>query len=75
MRRLLAMSLMIGAGAIAFAAASQAGISLRPVQVEKAGMQDSNIVTKYDMPVCRIERTLQYDFNGNPYVKKVRVCA
>jgi hypothetical protein len=75
MRKLLVMAVVIGAGAMGFSAVSQAGISLRTAQAEKPGPGDKNIVTKYDVPGCRIEKTMKLDFHGNPYLKKVRICA
>jgi hypothetical protein len=75
MRKFLAMALVMGTGAIGFAAASQAGMSLRPAQTQKVGAVEEGIVGKYTVPTCRIEKTLKYDFNGLPYMKKVRVCA
>jgi hypothetical protein len=75
MRKFLVMALVIGTGAISFAAASQAGISLRPAQTQTMGAAEESVVGKYTVPTCRIEKTLKYDFNGLPYMKKVRVCA
>lgn len=75
MRKFLVMAMVIGTGAIGFAAASQAGISLRPAQLQQTGAAEETIVGKYTLPTCRIEKTLKYDFNGNPYMKKVRICA
>lgn len=75
MRRILVMTGVIGIGAIGFAAVSQAGISLRPTQAQQAGAEEKATITRYDVPGCRIEKTLKYDYNGNPYMKKVRVCA
>jgi hypothetical protein len=74
MRKFLVTAMVIGAGAIGFAAVSQAGISLRPAQTQEAGASEDTILGKYNVPNCRIEKTLKYDFNGNPYMKKVRVC-
>jgi hypothetical protein len=75
MRKFLVMALVIGTGAVGFAAASQAGISLRPAQTQDVGTAEESVVGKYNVPTCRIEKTLKYDFNGLPYMKKVRVCA
>jgi hypothetical protein len=75
MRKFLVMAVVIGAGAISFAAASQAGISLRPAQTQVTGASEEAVVGKYTVQTCRIEKTLKYDFNGLPYMKKVRVCA
>lgn len=75
MRKTLVMAMVIGAGAIGFAAASQAGISLRPAQALEPSAVSENMVGKYQAPSCRIEKALKYDFNGNPYMKKVRICA
>ena len=75
MRRLFVMAMVIGTGAIGFAAASQAGISLRPAQSLATGAAEDMAAGKYNVPTCRIEKTLKYDFNGNPYMKKVRICA
>ena len=75
MRKLLVVALVIGGSALGFAAASQAGISLRTAQAPEPGVAEQNIVTRYTVPGCRIEKTLKYDFLGNPYMKKVRVCA
>ena len=75
MRKVVAMTLVIGAGAIGFAAASQAGISLRPAEVVQATATTDSVAGKYQYPACRIEKSLKYDFNGNPYLKKVRICA
>lgn len=75
MRKFMLMAVVLGTGAIGFAAASQAGISLRPAQFQMVGVSDSAIVDKKDQTTCRIEKTLKYDFNGNPYMKKVRICA
>lgn len=75
MRKFLVTAMVIGAGAIGFAAASQAGISLRPAQTQQTGAVEDAVVGKYTVPGCRIEKTLKYDFNGLPYMKKVRVCA
>ena len=69
------MTVVVGLGAIGFAAVSKAGISFRPTQAQEAGADEKAIVTRYDVPGCRIEKTLKYDYNGNPYMKKVRVCA
>jgi hypothetical protein len=75
MRKFVVMALVIGTGAIGFAAASQAGISLRPAQIQSVDAAEESVVGKYTVPTCRIEKTLKYDFNGLPYMKKVRVCA
>lgn len=75
MRKVLAMAIVIGTGAIGFAAVSQAGISLRPAQAIEPSAVSENIAGKYQVPGCRVEKTLKYDFNGNPYMKKVRICA
>ena len=75
MRKFLVVAMVIGTGAIGFAAASQAGISLRPAQTQQTGALEDTIVGKYNVPTCRIEKTLKYDFNGLPYMKKVRICA
>ena len=75
MRKFLVMAVVIGAGAISFAAASQAGIALRPAQTQLTGASEEAVVGKYTVQTCRIEKTLKYDFNGLPYMKKVRVCA
>ena len=75
MRKFLVMALVIGAGAISFSAASQAGISLRPAQTQTVGAAEDNVVGKYTVSSCRIVKSLKYDFNGLPYMKKVRVCA
>jgi hypothetical protein len=75
MRKVLMMALVIATGAIGFAAASQAGISLRPAQSQIVGASEANTSGKYNVPTCRIEKTLKYDFNGLPYMKKVRICA
>ena len=75
MRKVLVMALVIGAGAIGFAAVSQAGISLRPAQALEPKAVSENMAGKYQLPTCRVEKTLKYDFNGNPYMKKVRICA
>ena len=75
MRKVLMMAMVIGTGAIGFAAVSQAGISLRPAQPQETGASDDAIVGKFAVPTCRIEKTLKYDFSGNPYMKKVRICA
>ena len=75
MRKFVVMAMVIGTGAIGFAAASQAGISLRPAQSQQTGAVEDAVVGKYNVPACRIEKTLTYDFNGLPYMKKVRICA
>ena len=75
MRKFLMMAMVIGTGAIGFAAVSQAGISLRPAQSQETGSLDETVIGKFNVPTCRIEKTLKYDFNGNPYMKKVRICA
>jgi hypothetical protein len=75
MRKLLMMTLVIGIGAMGFAAVSQAGMSVRPGSVEKTADAQGMLMTKYVVPGCRIEKTLKYDFHGNPYLKKVRICA
>ena len=75
MRKFLMMAMVIGTGAIGFAAASQAGISLRPAQTQLIGMSQETDVGKDSLPTCRIEKMLKYDFNGNPYMKKIRICA
>lgn len=75
MRKFVVMAMVIGTGAIGFAAASQAGISLRPAQSQQTSAVDDTVVGKYTVPNCRIEKTLKYDFSGLPYMKKVRVCA
>lgn len=75
MRKLLAIGLVIGTGAVGFAAASQAGVSLRTAQPQAFDGSNEAIVGKFDVPTCRIEKTLKYDFSGNPYMKKVRICA
>lgn len=73
MRKLLVIAVVLGAGG--FAAASQAGMTLRPAQIHGADAKTDRIELRYDVPSCRIEKTLKYDFNGNPYMKKVRICA
>lgn len=75
MRKFLVTAMVIGAGAIGFAAASQASISLRSAQSQQTGAVEESVVDKYTVPTCRIEKTLKYDFNGLPYMKKVRICA
>jgi hypothetical protein len=73
MRKLLVIAVVLGAGG--FAAVSQAGMSLRPADLGGVEAKSDRIVTRYDVPNCRIEKSLKYDFNGNPYMKKVRICA
>lgn len=73
MRKLLVIAVILGAGG--FAAVSQAGISLRPADLKGTDAKTDRIALRYDVPSCRIEKSLKYDFNGNPYLKKVRVCA
>jgi hypothetical protein len=75
MRRLLVTTVVIGAGALGFAAVSQAGMPFGEGRLDQSKAVDQFIAGKYAVPECRIEKTLKYDFNGNPYVKKVRVCA
>lgn len=75
MRRLLAIGLVIGTGAIGFAAAPQAGVSLRTSQSLTLDGSSPAVAGKADAQTCRIEKTLKYDFSGNPYIKKVRICA
>lgn len=75
MRKLLMMAMVIGAGALGFAAVSQAGMTVRLDTPQKTGRIEAAVVTKYAVPGCYIKKTLKYDFNGNPYLKKVRVCA
>lgn len=75
MRKVLMLAGVIGMGAIGFAAVSQAGISLRPTQAIVTSAASESVAGKYQDPNCRIEKTLKYDFNGNPYMKKVRICA
>jgi hypothetical protein len=75
MRKLVMMALVIGIGAMGFAAVSQAGMSARPGSVEKTADTQGAMTAKYVLPGCHIEKTLKYDYNGNPYLKKVRVCA
>jgi hypothetical protein len=73
MRRLLVIAVVIGAGG--FAAASQAGMSMRAADPSSVDAKSERITMRYDVPNCRIDKTLKYDFNGNPYMKKVRICA
>ena len=73
MRKLLVIAVVLGAGG--FAAVSQAGISLRPADLNGADAKTDRITLRYDVPNCRIEKSLKYDFNGKPYLKKVRICA
>lgn len=75
MRRLLVMAMVIGAGAIGFAAASQAGNPLRFARAGDRTMEAQSVAQSYAGSGCRIEKSLRYDFHGNPYMKKVRVCA
>lgn len=75
MRRLLVLAGVMGTGAIGFAAASQAGLSLGASEVYRQQMAGQDVAAKSAVPGCRVEKTLKYDFNGNPYVRKVRVCA
>ena len=75
MRKLVMTALVIGIGALGFAAVSQAGMSVRPGSVEKTADAQGSLTTKYVVPGCHIEKTLKYDFYGNPYLKKVRICA
>ncbi|MGV3548534.1 hypothetical protein [Rhizobium sp.] len=75
MRKVLVTAVVIGAGAVGFAAVSQAGISLRPSQSVEARVLTERHADKYQPANCRIEKTLSYDFDGNPYMKKVRICA
>jgi hypothetical protein len=75
MRKLAVTAMVIGTGAIGFAAASQAGISLRPAQTQNTGLAEESVIGRYAVPACHIDKTLKYDFNGRPYMKKVRVCA
>lgn len=73
MRRLLVMAVIIGAGG--FAAASQAGMSVRMADPHGVHIKGERITMRSDVQSCRIEKTLKYDFAGNPYMKKVRICA
>jgi len=73
MRKLLVMAVVIGAGG--FAAVSQAGMSIHVANPSGADLKSDRITMRYDVPSCRVEKTLKYDFNGNPYMKKVRICA
>ena len=75
MRRLLVIAMVIGTGAIGFAAASQAGMSIRPAPLTQSETVGSIRDDSFTGPECRVEKTLKYDFDGNPYIKKVRVCA
>lgn len=75
MRRLLVVAGVMGTGALGFAAASQAGMSLGASEVDRQQIAADSLNSKFSVPECRIQKTLSYDFNGNPYVKKVRVCA
>ena len=75
MRKLLMMAFVIGACALGFAAVSQAGMTVRLDAPQKTSRIETTVVTKYVVPGCHIRKTLKYDFNGNPYLKKVRVCA
>ncbi|UVC07636.1 hypothetical protein IHQ71_20920 [Rhizobium sp. TH2] len=68
-------ALVIGIGALGFAAVSQAGMTVRLDTAQKTSRIEATVVTKYVLPGCRIEKTLKYDFHGNPYLKKVRICA
>lgn len=75
MRKLLTMSMVMGIGALGFAAVPQAGMTVRPDATEKGTQSRAAPVTRYVVAGCRIERTWKYDFHGEPYLKKVRVCA
>jgi len=73
MRKLLVIGVIVGAGG--FAAVSQAGMSMRLADPLGADARSARITMRSDVPSCRIEKTVKYDFNGNPYMKKVRICA
>lgn len=73
MRKLLVMAVVVGAGG--FAAVSQADMSMRAADLYSFDAKGERIATRYDVQSCRIEKTVKYDFNGNPYMKKVRICA
>jgi hypothetical protein len=73
MRKLLVMTVV--AGAVGFAAASQAGMSMRAAESGSVDAKGARITLRHDVPNCRIDKTLTYDFNGNPYMRKVRICA
>ena len=75
MRKLLLTAMVIGIGALGFAVASKAGISMPGARLETIAVNQDNLSNKFIVPGCRIEKTWKYDFHGNPYLKKVRICA
>lgn len=53
---------------------AEAGPLVRQDRVKPVSVA-SETIARYQVPGCRIEKTLKYDFHGNLYVKKVRICA
>ena len=75
MRKFMTMSMVMVVGALGFAAVPQAGMTVRTDATETGTQPRAAVVTRYVVAGCRIERTWKYDFHGEPYLKKVRVCA
>lgn len=69
------MAMVIGASATGLAAVSQTENTLRPTLPLEASAASESDAGKVQASSCRIEKTLRYDFEGNPYMKKVRICA
>jgi hypothetical protein len=74
MSRFLLVPAAVVLGALGFAAGSQAGITL-PGRGEPVPVRASSLEGRYVVPGCRVKATLKYDFYGNPYLRKVRICA
>lgn len=75
MRKTLIILAVAATGAAALAGASEAGLDLRFLKGDAVSSAESTPLAKYGMSGCRVEKTLRYDYEGKPYLKKVRVCA
>lgn len=75
MRRSIMTAVVLASGVIGFAAASPAGISPHRAQPVEKAASDRDMAARYAGAACRIERSMSVDFRGNPYMKKVRICA
>ena len=73
MRTLTMMTTTLGI--LAFGFTAQAGPFMNAAKPQQEVSAQSTLVAKYVVPGCWIKKTLKYDYHGNPYLKKVRVCA
>jgi len=75
--RVVTMTVIGGVAAFAAALAPSAAgsIKLRFDHRNNVIRIENGWSASADAPACRTGKFLKYDYSGNPYLKKVRVCA